>query len=106
MVFFFFFNGLSFHLSAAFVHHLFGFRMTWGSTSKEVQNLDFWREVLFIDPCCCSDGPSASLAHAACKDILLIKRALYTRAQPCGLVEDPPDQGFAGQGMGPAKVRR
>lgn len=45
MVFFFFFNGLSFHLSAAFASHLLGFRMSWGSTSKEVADTNFFEEV-------------------------------------------------------------
>jgi hypothetical protein len=40
-----FFNGLSFHLSAAFASHLLGFRMSWGSTSKEVEDTDFFEEV-------------------------------------------------------------
>ena len=45
IVFFFFFNGLSFHLSAAFASHLLGFRMSWGSTSKEVVDTNFFKEV-------------------------------------------------------------
>jgi len=45
MVFFFFFNGLSFHLSAAFASHLLGFRMSWGSTTKEIKDTNFFEEV-------------------------------------------------------------
>ncbi len=33
-VYFFFFNGLSFHLSVAFASHLLGYNMSWGITSK------------------------------------------------------------------------
>ncbi len=45
LVFFFFFNGLSFHLSAAFASHLLGFKMTWGSTTKEIADTNFFKEV-------------------------------------------------------------
>lgn len=45
LVFFFFFNGLSFHLSAAFASHLLGFQMSWGSTSKEIKDTNFFKEV-------------------------------------------------------------
>ena len=48
MVFFFFFNGLSFHLSAAFASHLLGFKMSWGSTTKEVADTNFFKEVKSI----------------------------------------------------------
>lgn len=48
VVFFFFFNGLSFHLSAAFASHLLGFRMSWGSTSKEVVDTNFFKEVCML----------------------------------------------------------
>lgn len=44
-MFFFFFNGLSFHLSAAFASHLLGFQMSWGSTCKEVADTNFFKEV-------------------------------------------------------------
>ena len=47
LVFFFFFNGLSFHLSAAFASHLLGFRMSWSSTTKEVVDTNFFKEVKF-----------------------------------------------------------
>jgi hypothetical protein len=45
LVFFFFFNGLSFHLSAAFASHLLGFKMSWGSTTKEIKDTNFFKEV-------------------------------------------------------------
>ena len=45
LLFFFFFNGLSFHLSAAFASHLLGFKMSWGSTTKEVKDTNFFKEV-------------------------------------------------------------
>lgn len=48
LVFFFFFNGLSFHLSAAFASHLLGFNMSWGSTTKEVADTNFFKEVKSI----------------------------------------------------------
>ena len=59
-MFFFFFNGLSFHLSAAFASHLLGFQMSWGSTCKEVADTNFFKEVgspselcIFVPVCQC-----------------------------------------------------
>ncbi|KAJ7049552.1 glycosyl transferase family group 2-domain-containing protein [Mycena amicta] len=43
--FFFFFGGLSIHLSTAVLAHLFSYNMTWGATTKEVQRSNFWIEV-------------------------------------------------------------
>jgi len=43
--FFFFFGGLSIHLSTALLAHLFSYNMTWGATKKEVERSNFWREV-------------------------------------------------------------
>ncbi|KAJ7058515.1 glycosyl transferase family group 2-domain-containing protein [Mycena amicta] len=43
--FFFFFGGLSIHLSTALLAHLFSYNMTWGATIKEVQRSNFWIEV-------------------------------------------------------------
>ena len=51
LVFFFFFNGLSFHLSAAFASHLLGFKMTWGSTTKEIADTNFFKEVSLVQQC-------------------------------------------------------
>ncbi|KAF8346389.1 glycosyl transferase family group 2-domain-containing protein [Amanita rubescens] len=42
---FFFFGGLSVHLSTALLSHLFSFNMTWGATKKEVERSNFWKEV-------------------------------------------------------------
>ncbi|TFK63653.1 hypothetical protein BDN72DRAFT_307822 [Pluteus cervinus] len=43
--FFFFFNGLSIHLSTALLAHLFSYNITWGATKKEVERSNFWEEV-------------------------------------------------------------
>ncbi|KAF8623867.1 hypothetical protein AX17_007269 [Amanita inopinata Kibby_2008] len=43
--FFFFFGGLSIHLSTALLAHLFSYNMTWGATKKEVERSNFWIEV-------------------------------------------------------------
>ncbi|KAF7290353.1 Glyco-trans-2-like domain-containing protein [Mycena chlorophos] len=43
--FFFFFGGLSIHLSTALLAHMFSYNMTWGATAKEVQRSNFWIEV-------------------------------------------------------------
>ncbi|KAI9349442.1 glycosyl transferase family group 2-domain-containing protein [Zopfochytrium polystomum] len=40
-----FFSGLSFHVSLALVSHLVGYNMTWGSTAKELENSNFFKEV-------------------------------------------------------------
>jgi hypothetical protein len=40
-----FFSGLSFHVSLALVAHLIGYNMTWGSTAKELENSNFFKEV-------------------------------------------------------------
>ena len=53
-MFFFFFNGLSFHLSAAFASHLLGFQMSWGSTCKEVADTNFFKEVESSSEICIS----------------------------------------------------
>lgn len=39
------FGGLSFHISAAFLAHLFSVDMTWGSTSKEKVESNFFQEM-------------------------------------------------------------
>ncbi|KAI0364861.1 hypothetical protein BV20DRAFT_812457 [Pilatotrama ljubarskyi] len=43
--FFFFFGGLSIHLSQALLAHLFSYNITWGATKKEVERSNFWQEV-------------------------------------------------------------
>jgi cellulose synthase/poly-beta-1,6-N-acetylglucosamine synthase-like glycosyltransferase len=43
--FFFFFGGLSVHLSQALLAHLFSFNITWGATKKEVEKSNFFIEV-------------------------------------------------------------
>jgi len=43
--FFFFFGGLSIHLSQALLAHLFSYNITWGATKKEVERSNFWIEV-------------------------------------------------------------
>ncbi|KIP01700.1 hypothetical protein PHLGIDRAFT_26915 [Phlebiopsis gigantea 11061_1 CR5-6] len=43
--FFFFFGGLSIHLSQALLAHLFSYNITWGATKKEVEKSNFWLEV-------------------------------------------------------------
>ncbi|CDO70154.1 hypothetical protein BN946_scf185009.g5 [Trametes cinnabarina] len=43
--FFFFFGGLSVHLSQALLAHLFSYNITWGATKKEVERSNFWLEV-------------------------------------------------------------
>ena len=42
---FFFFGGLSIHLSQALLAHLFSYNITWGATKKEVERSNFWQEV-------------------------------------------------------------
>jgi hypothetical protein len=42
---FFFFGGLSIHLSQALLAHLFSYNITWGATKKEVEKSNFWIEV-------------------------------------------------------------
>ncbi|KAL9708789.1 hypothetical protein Ac2012v2_007943 [Leucoagaricus gongylophorus] len=43
--FFFFFAGLSFHLSTALLAHIFSYNITWGATAKEVERSNFFQEV-------------------------------------------------------------
>ncbi|KAF8151650.1 glycosyl transferase family group 2-domain-containing protein [Crassisporium funariophilum] len=43
--FWFFFGGLSIHLSTALLAHLFSYNITWGATKKEVEKSNFWIEV-------------------------------------------------------------
>jgi cellulose synthase/poly-beta-1,6-N-acetylglucosamine synthase-like glycosyltransferase len=43
--FFFFFGGLSIHLSQALLAHLFSYNITWGATKKEVERSNFFIEV-------------------------------------------------------------
>ena len=40
-----FLGGLSLHVSSALLAHMFGYNMTWGSTTKEVTKTTFWKEV-------------------------------------------------------------
>ena len=40
-----FLGGLSLHVSSALLAHMFGIDMTWGSTTKEVQETTFFNEV-------------------------------------------------------------
>jgi hypothetical protein len=42
---FFFFGGLSIHLSQALLAHLFSYNITWGATKKEVERSNFFIEV-------------------------------------------------------------
>ncbi len=42
---FFFFGGLSIHLSQALLAHLFSYDIQWGATKKEVERSNFWLEV-------------------------------------------------------------
>lgn len=42
---FFFFGGLSIHLSQALLAHLFSYNISWGATKKEVERSNFWLEV-------------------------------------------------------------
>lgn len=42
---FFFFGGLSIHLSQALIAHLISYNITWGATKKEVERSNFWLEV-------------------------------------------------------------
>ncbi len=42
---FFFFGGLSIHLSQALLAHLFSYNVTWGVTKKEVERSDIFIEV-------------------------------------------------------------
>jgi len=43
--FFFFFGGLSIHLSQALLAHMFSYNISWGATKKEVERSNFWLEV-------------------------------------------------------------
>ncbi|KAI0074901.1 hypothetical protein K474DRAFT_1647395 [Panus rudis PR-1116 ss-1] len=43
--FFFFFGGLSIHLSQALLAHLLSYNISWGATKKEVERSNFWLEV-------------------------------------------------------------
>ncbi|TCD64806.1 hypothetical protein EIP91_003618 [Steccherinum ochraceum] len=43
--FFFFFGGLSIHLSQALLAHMFSYDIQWGATIKEVERSNFWLEV-------------------------------------------------------------
>ncbi|TFK95171.1 glycosyl transferase family group 2-domain-containing protein [Pterulicium gracile] len=43
--FFFFFGGLSVHLSTALLAHVFSYNITWGATKKEVERSNFFIEV-------------------------------------------------------------
>jgi len=43
--FFFFFGGISIHLSQALLAHLFSYNITWGATKKEVERSNFFLEV-------------------------------------------------------------
>ncbi|KAF9220635.1 hypothetical protein BS17DRAFT_310069 [Gyrodon lividus] len=43
--FFFFFGGLSIHLSVALLAHMFSYNITWGATKKEVERSNFFIEV-------------------------------------------------------------
>lgn len=43
--FFFFFGGLSVHLTQALLAHLFSYNITWGATKKEVERSNFFLEV-------------------------------------------------------------
>ncbi|KAH9950816.1 glycosyl transferase family group 2-domain-containing protein [Amylocystis lapponica] len=43
--FFFFFGGLSIHLSISVLAHLFSYNITWGATKKEVERSNFFKEV-------------------------------------------------------------
>lgn len=42
---FFFFGGLSIHLSQALLAHLFSYNIQWGATKKEVEKSNFFIEV-------------------------------------------------------------
>lgn len=42
---FFFFGGLSIHLTQALLAHLLSYNMTWGATKKEVERSNFFKEV-------------------------------------------------------------
>ena len=42
---FFFFGGISIHLSQALLAHLFSYNITWGATKKEVEKSNFFKEV-------------------------------------------------------------
>ncbi|KAF8525029.1 glycosyl transferase family group 2-domain-containing protein [Hysterangium stoloniferum] len=42
--FFFFFGGLSLHLSGAILAHMFSYNMTWSATKKEVEVSNFFKE--------------------------------------------------------------
>lgn len=42
---FFFFGGLSVHLSVALLAHMFSYNITWGATKKEVEQSNFFIEV-------------------------------------------------------------
>ena len=40
-----FLGGISMHVSQALVSHMFGIDMSWGATSKEVENTTFFKEI-------------------------------------------------------------
>ena len=42
---FFFFGGLSIHLSQALLAHMFSYDIQWGATKKEVERSNFWIEI-------------------------------------------------------------
>jgi hypothetical protein len=42
---FFFFGGLSVHLTTALLAHMFSYNITWGATKKEVERSNFFIEV-------------------------------------------------------------
>lgn len=42
---FFFFGGLSIHLTTALLAHMFSYNITWGATKKEVERSNFFIEV-------------------------------------------------------------
>jgi cellulose synthase/poly-beta-1,6-N-acetylglucosamine synthase-like glycosyltransferase len=44
-LFFVFFGGISLHVSHALLAHMFGIKMTWGATSKEVEVISFFEEI-------------------------------------------------------------
>jgi hypothetical protein len=50
-MFAFFFGGLSYHLNLAILAHMFGVNMQWGSTAKEIENSNFFKEVPKIARC-------------------------------------------------------
>ena len=40
-----FFGGLSFHLSLAILSHMFNINMSWGTTAKEKDDSNFFKEI-------------------------------------------------------------